>query len=107
MSEPKSTYSGGGEAEQPLIRNCRFAFRCHQQWQSLEQTADPRVRYCHECSRQVLLCRRDAELLAALRANECVAIANPGSRRMPHTIGVLLPEAIAGREHDMKELFHD
>ena len=26
----------------PLIRNCRFAFRRHQLWHSLEHTPDPR-----------------------------------------------------------------
>jgi len=64
--------------EQTLIRNCRFAFRCHQRWRSLEETADPRVRYCHECSRDVVLCRRDEELRAALQADQCVAIPGPG-----------------------------
>jgi len=74
--------------DQPLIRNCRFAFRCHQQWQSLEATADPRVRYCHECSRQVVLCKGDEELRAALQANDCVAIERPTPSRMKHHVGV-------------------
>jgi hypothetical protein len=75
--------------EQPMIRNCRFAFRCHQDWKSLETTADPRVRYCHECSRDVLLCQRDAELRAALHANECVAVDIPGPRGLVRTVGVV------------------
>ena len=74
----------------PLIRNCRFAFRCHQRWHSLEPTPDPRVRYCHECSRQVVLCRRDAELRAALADNECVAVDIPGPRGLVRTVGVVL-----------------
>jgi hypothetical protein len=92
MSEERRVYLVEKTQEQPLIRNCLFAFRCHQQWKSLEHTSDPDVRYCHECSRQVLLCRSDAELRAALHANECVAIENPASHRMTHTIGVLEPE---------------
>lgn len=63
-----------GEGEQALIRNCRFAFRCHQRWQALERTGDPRLRYCHECSRPVVLCRSDSELRAALESDECVAL---------------------------------
>jgi hypothetical protein len=74
---------------QPLIRNCRFAFRCHQDWSSLEHTDDPRVRYCHECSREVVLCRRDAELHAALNANHCVAVDIPGPHGLAPSVGVL------------------
>jgi hypothetical protein len=77
--------------EQPMIRNCRFAFRCHQDWNSLESTEDPRVRYCHECSRDVLLCQRDAELRAALHADACVAVDIPGPRGLVRTVGVLQP----------------
>lgn len=77
--------------EQPLIRNCRFAFRCHQRWWSLETTTDPRVRYCHECSRDVVLCRRDEELREALKADQCVAIPEPGPA-LVMTVGVVAPD---------------
>jgi hypothetical protein len=91
VSEPRSAYLVHGSPEQPLIRNCGFAFRCHQRWLSLERTNDPRVRYCHECARQVVLCQRDGELLAALQANQCVAIDPDGSGGASHTVGVLAP----------------
>jgi hypothetical protein len=77
--------------DQPLIRNCRFAFRCHQQWQSLERTDDLRVRYCHECSRPVVLVQHDAELRAALEADECVAIPIPEMQKAAHHVGVVAP----------------
>ncbi|MEO6080903.1 MAG: hypothetical protein ABIQ86_14210 [Steroidobacteraceae bacterium] len=89
MSEPRAPYRTGGDDDQPLIRNCRFAFRCHQRWQSLEQTGNPGARYCHECSRQVLLCRNNAELRAALQADECVAIESDGPSGLTHTVGVI------------------
>ena len=72
--------------DQTLIRNCRFAFRCHQRWQSLERTGDPRLRYCHECSHPVVLCQNDAELRTALEADECVALAAP---RLPDHMDVV------------------
>lgn len=75
--------------DQPLIRNCRFAFRCHQQWQSLEHTGDPRVRYCHECSRPVVLCQRDEELRTALEADECVALLVPELMEAAPYIGLV------------------
>ena len=65
--------------DQPLIRNCRFAFRCHQKWETLEQTDDAGVRYCHECSCDVLLCETDAQLRAALLADACVAVSSGDS----------------------------
>jgi hypothetical protein len=91
MSERPAPYLKRDHSDQPLIRNCRFAFRCHQNWLSLENTEDPRVRYCHECARQVVLCQRDAELAAALQANHCVAIDRVDSGGARHTVGVLLP----------------
>jgi hypothetical protein len=103
LSEPRSTYTADQAQEQPLIRNCRFAFRCHQQWQFLELSPDPGARYCHECSRQVVLCRSNAELRAALLANECVAIENPAPRQMTHTIGVLDPDSIMGGVRRVRE----
>ena len=53
---------------------------------------DPRMRYCHECSRHVVLCRRDAELRVALAENECVAVDIPGPRGLVRTVGVIDPE---------------
>jgi hypothetical protein len=57
-----------------LIRNCRFAFRCKQQWDSLTTTEHPRFRFCGDCQRRVVLCERDDELREGLRQNDCVAI---------------------------------
>jgi hypothetical protein len=91
MSEDRGTYCVDRPGDQPLIRNCQFAFRCHQQWKSLEQTADPRVRYCHECSRSVVLCERDDELREALLADQCVAVPTQDDFPGTHTVGVLRP----------------
>jgi hypothetical protein len=91
VSEPPATYVARATAAQPLIRNCRFAFRCHQQWRALEKTTDPAVRYCHECSLEVVPCRRDAELRAALQADRCVAIEQAGAPAITHTVGVIHP----------------
>jgi hypothetical protein len=86
-----SAYNATPLPAQPLIRNCRFAFRCHQNWNSLERTDAPKVRYCHECSREVVLCQRDSELRAALQSNACVAVDIPAPRGLVRTVGVLEP----------------
>jgi hypothetical protein len=78
--------------DQPLIRNCRFAFRCHGRWDLLEQTHDLRIRYCHECAQDVVLCLSDGELTAALEANHCVAIGgSPDTLSIPKGGAILLP----------------
>ena len=56
------------------IRNCTFAFRCTQTWDSLSPTNDSSVRYCKDCDRGVHLCRTDSELTDAIKQNYCVAI---------------------------------
>jgi hypothetical protein len=89
VSEGQGWRHAHGDRDQTLIRNCRFAFRCHQRWQSLEHTADPRLRYCHECSREVVLCRRDEDLREALQANQCVAIETAAAIALTHTVGVI------------------
>jgi len=79
------------QPDHTLIRNCRFAFRCHQQWQSLERTSDARIRYCHECSRPVVLCQNDGELRTSLEADECVAIPSSEPRKFAPFVGVVEP----------------
>jgi hypothetical protein len=71
MNEPVDPPS---RASASLLRNCRFAFRCTQQWDTLSDTEDPRKRFCGECERRVVRCESDDELRAALGRNDCVAI---------------------------------
>ncbi len=91
MSEERGTYRVDRKWDQPLIRNCQFAFRCTQRWNSLEPTSDPSVRRCHECERPVVLCKTDDELREALLANECVAVPTHDGSALTHTVGVLSP----------------
>ncbi len=77
--------------ETVLVRNCRFAFRCHQQWAALERTPDARVRYCHECAQDVHLCRNDRELRAAVVADRCVAVVAPAEYELPPLVGLAMP----------------
>jgi hypothetical protein len=86
-------------ASTEVIRNCRFAFRCAQQWETLSAGAHPRQRYCGECERHVVLCESDDELRTALRRNDCVAIpANlltfktESDEAIPYMVGQLTPE---------------
>jgi hypothetical protein len=59
---------------QMMIRNCQFAFKCDAVWESLEAQQDPKIRFCHGCSKNVYLCDDDAELYDNVVQNRCVAI---------------------------------
>lgn len=56
------------------FRNCEFRYRCDQTWDGLQTTDDPMVRHCSECERSVHYCVSEEELVAAIKANQCVAI---------------------------------
>jgi hypothetical protein len=56
------------------IRNCVFAFKCTKAWDGLTETADPGVRYCGDCQREVHFCENPWELAQAVALNRCVAI---------------------------------
>ena len=58
------------------IQNCKFKFRCTQQWGLLERTEVSRIRYCVECESEVHRCETDKQLAAAVRNGLCVAIPN-------------------------------
>jgi uncharacterized protein (TIGR02996 family) len=51
-----------------------FAYRCPQRWDSLTPTADPAVRHCEECRRDVHYCRSARKAHQLAEAGECVAI---------------------------------
>lgn len=56
------------------IRNCPFAFRCDRKWTGLKRTANPDVRFCGDCEREVYRCHTDAQLVESVALNRCVAI---------------------------------
>ena len=57
------------------IRNCAVEFRkiCPLQWENLWQTADPTVRHCDTCKRDVHFCENDSEAIAHAQAGHCIA----------------------------------
>ena len=61
---------------QSLVENCKFKFKCHKTWQSLEvkSTYAENRRYCNDCSQDVYLIMNDFELDSAILNNYCVAI---------------------------------
>lgn len=56
------------------IRNCRFRFKCPNEWELLSLTDQEDQRYCNECQRTVYFCKTGKALMAAIQADQCVAV---------------------------------
>lgn len=57
------------------IRNCKFAFKCKANWDSMEPTDDMgHVRFCLDCQREVFFCQSDEELVHHVLNNRCIAL---------------------------------
>jgi hypothetical protein len=56
------------------IRNCEFKFKCPKEWKSLQLTDQEDQRYCDECNQIVYFCRTGKQLMAAIKADRCVAV---------------------------------
>jgi type IV pilus assembly protein PilB len=71
-------------ADRP-IQNCqvRFQFKCPNQWDALQETAESGVRLCGECHKQVYLCQSTQEAAEHARAGHCIAapvgLVSPGA----------------------------
>jgi hypothetical protein len=65
-----------------MIRNCRFAFKCEQKWDDLNETRDDEIRFCKECQREVFLSLDEESLVENIRLNRCVAIDDGDSSRL-------------------------
>ncbi|MGE0712408.1 MAG: hypothetical protein AB7N76_32895 [Planctomycetota bacterium] len=61
----------GGPALRQLYT---FRFECSRRWEQLEPTADPLVRRCEGCARDVHYARDPAEAVAHSDAGRCVAV---------------------------------
>jgi hypothetical protein len=59
------------------IVNCawKFQFQCPRQWAGLRKTADPKVRLCEACLRDVHWCDNDTEVRRRAAEGACVAVA--------------------------------
>ena len=66
--------------EETIIPLCdlKFKRRCPLKWENLFATADPRVRHCQSCDRDVHFCASDAETIAHAEEGHCIA------RSVPH-----------------------
>ena len=51
-----------------------FAFRCPKRWFSLTPRADPRIRHCGVCDKDVHFCSNDEEVQAAREQGICAAL---------------------------------
>jgi hypothetical protein len=53
---------------------CAFSFQCPKTWERLESTADPTVRHCSTCDREVHLALTEADFRRYHEQGACVAV---------------------------------
>lgn len=71
------------------IRNCEFRFKCPMQWEALKPTDHEDQRYCGECNQLVYFCHIEEELMAAIKADRCVAIEQDAPEEGPFVVGMM------------------
>ncbi len=64
------------------IRNCRFAFKCDKDWDSLGYLGNDDVRFCQTCQKEVHFCNDDDELIQNIKLNRCVAFFNDNGQML-------------------------
>lgn len=69
------------------IRNCEFKFKCPKEWELLSLTEHKDQRFCNECERIVYFCKTGKALMAAIQADQCVAVSIMGETE----VGMPLP----------------
>ena len=58
------------------VMHCNLLkFQCDQNWDSLTETRDPRIRFCEHCKEAVYLCLSEAEFREHAANHHCVALA--------------------------------
>jgi len=97
-----------------LVENCKFKFKCHKTWQSLEVKSDyaENRRFCSHCSHDVYLVKNESELETAILKNYCVAIPVNITTRFPWdaitpmetTLGIIAPSEPKLTEQELSSL---
>src|SRR5438045_8875219 len=60
---------------QPVTHCNLLKFQCDQNWDSLTETRDARIRFCEHCKEAVYLCLSEAEFREHAANHHCVALA--------------------------------
>lgn len=70
-----------------------WEFKCPKVWEALQETADPKTRFCDECRQNVYLCDDD-DCDEHVRLDRCIALeitpVDPNAPRV-RTLGVMAP----------------
>lgn len=79
------------------IGNCCATFACLRLWSKLTETADPIVRLCNSCESHVYLCVTLDELVAHVKAGNCVAVRVDAASE-PHFVGKMEAPYMTGEK---------
>ena len=53
--------------------NCDMEFECPQDWDGMIMSADPNIRHCSSCNKDVYFCHTVEDLKKAISAQHCVS----------------------------------
>lgn len=60
------------EVRRDFIRNCSWGYSCKMSWSQLDQTDDPKIRFCGSCQREVYHSVNGGDLIKNVALNRCV-----------------------------------
>src|SRR5262249_35866013 len=75
---------GAPSADKPYFQ---FMFRCPNLWAEMNLTDDVRVRYCHQCAKNVYYCDTSEQVEYHALNNHCVALPHLLCDEMSHDLG--------------------
>ncbi len=78
--------------ERITLRNCKFGFKCSQNWFKLNETENQNVKFCKKCKENVYMVFKNEELAKAVQDNKCVAFDSPNKP------GVVLGKVVNNEE---------
>jgi hypothetical protein len=66
---------------QSPIANCtvQFRFECPKLWENLDPTADPDIRFCHTCRKDIYRCHTMEQVYQHALDGDCIAVSDPGA----------------------------
>ena len=75
------------------IANCAvpFRFECPRLWENLDPTADPDIRFCQSCRKEIYRCYTMEQVARHALAGDCIAVSAPNSEIIER-IGEAVPE---------------
>lgn len=88
MQEPQNPENRYPTVFVSLIENCPMALECREKWETLTATANPIVRHCGVCGKDVTFCANSEKLEQMKGTGQCVAFHTRRQNRPATVMGL-------------------